>query len=84
MQVTTRARRNFARWPGTAFGAGAFARGSEHHVDHDNNVLTSQGEYQPIKRCGAGIGRLQPHSPAASPQSASMSIVVAIPSPQPR
>jgi hypothetical protein len=51
-------------------------------VDHDNNVLTSLGEYQPVKRRGAGIGRLQPHVRAAPPQSAG-TFVVAIPLLQP-
>jgi hypothetical protein len=52
-------------------------------VDHDNTVLTSQGEYWPIKRCGAGIGRLRLRAGAALPQSFGMSLVVAIQSPQP-
>jgi hypothetical protein len=52
-------------------------------VDHDNNVLASLGDYQPIKRCGAGIGKLQPPARAARPQGAGMSIVVAIPLLQP-
>jgi hypothetical protein len=48
-------------------------------VDHDNNVLTSQGEYQPIERYGAGIGNLPPSVRAALPQSSGMCLVVAIP-----
>jgi hypothetical protein len=57
-------------------------------VDHDDNVLTSQGEYRPIERCGASIGTLHPRLRAALLQSSGMSCVVAIPmlspAPQPR
>jgi hypothetical protein len=57
-------------------------------VDHDNNVLASLGDYQPIKRCGAGIGKLQPPARSAPPQMGGMSLVVAIhalhPTSQPR
>jgi hypothetical protein len=53
-------------------------------VDHDNTVLTSQGDYLPIKRRGAGIGKLRSRARAALPQSFSMSLVVAIQSPQPK
>jgi hypothetical protein len=52
-------------------------------VDHDDNVLTSQGEYRPIKRCGAAVGKLPLHARAAPPQCAGMSVVVAIPISQP-
>jgi hypothetical protein len=52
-------------------------------VDHDDNVLTSQGEYQPIKRCGAAVGKLRLLARAAPPQCAGMAFVVAIPIPQP-
>jgi hypothetical protein len=52
-------------------------------VDHDNNMLASLGDYQPIKRCGAGIGKLQPLARAAPSQRADMSFVVAIPLLQP-
>ena len=53
-------------------------------VDHDNTVLTSQGDYRPIKRYGAAIGKLRLRAGAVLPQSFSMSLVVAIQSPQPR
>jgi hypothetical protein len=52
-------------------------------VDHDNNVLTSQGEYQPIERCRAGDGSLPLPARAGLGPSPGMSLVVAIPIPQP-
>jgi hypothetical protein len=52
-------------------------------VDHDNNVLTSLGEYQPIERRGAGVGNVPAPVRAALRPSPGMSLVVAIPIPQP-
>jgi hypothetical protein len=52
-------------------------------VDHDNNVLTLLGEYQSVERYGAGVGNVPPPARATLRQSPGMSLVVAIPIPQP-